>query len=161
MRLMIGATLLLLTAAATPTSLRPGLWQIASTPGTASLDGRPLGDLPYTPPTGVDTICLTPAAARDPARWLARDAAAGCILSRRSAAGGRVDMAGTCPPQAAGLTPGTVRITGRWTPTSYALRFATQNPSENGRMGFTGTLTGKRIGDCRRQASTAITVSPR
>lgn len=149
MRAMIGALMLLpLLAAATPVKLRPGLWHIASAPAGASLDGRHLDDLPYTPPAGPDTICLTPAQAADPAAWLARDSAQGCTLTRNTVAGGKVDIAGSCPPQATGLARGTVKLAGRWTPTSYALRFATTNPSENGVMGFTGTLTGKRIGDC-------------
>lgn len=142
------AITVLLLGATIPPVLQPGLWQVASAPGAATLDGRPLTDLPYTPPAGPATVCLTPAEAANPAAWLARDAAKGCDLSRRSLAGGEVHLAGTCAPQTADLARGTVRITGRWTPTSYDLRFATENPSENGRMGFTGTLTGRRVGPC-------------
>ena len=48
----------------------------------------------------------------------------------------------------AGLPRGAVRLTGRWTGTGYALRFSTTNPSENGVMGFTGAMTGRRVGPC-------------
>ena len=138
---------LILTATG-PAALQPGQWQITTAPGTATLDGKPLGDLPYTGPAAPAAICLTPAQASDPAAWLGRDLPSGCTFSRKSIANGRVDLAGTCPPQADGLARGNIRLTGRWTPTGYALRFATSNPSENGVMGFTGTMTGQRIGAC-------------
>ena len=153
MRLLLAAPLLLL-AAASPPSFRPGLWQVSSAPGTAALNGKPLGDLPYTPPTAPGSICLSPADAGDArADWLTRDLAPGCTITRSSRANGRVDVTATCPPQAPGLARGSVRLTGRWTPTSYDLRFATANPSENGVMGFTGSMTGKRVGDCVNPAA--------
>ena len=137
----------LLTLAAVAPALQSGRWQVTSAPTGATLDGRPLGDLPYTPPAP-QSLCLTATDAADPAAWLARDAAKGCALTTRTLAGGRVELSGTCPPSAKGLTRGTVRITGRWTPTSYDLRFVTTNPSENGVMGFSGAMTGRRIGAC-------------
>lgn len=139
---------LMLLAATAPAAFQPGQWQVATAPGTATLDGKPLGDLPYSGPDAPDSFCLAAAQAADPAAWLARDIAPGCTLTRRVIAGGRVDLAGTCPPQAPGLPRGTVRLTGRYSPTGYALRFVTTNPSENGVMGFTGTMTGKRVGEC-------------
>ena len=149
--LRFATTLVLpLLLAATPAGFTPGLWQITSAPGVATLDGQPLGDLPYTPPTAPESVCVPAGELRDPAAWLSRTVAEGCTLTRRSIARGRVDIAGACPPQAPGLRPGAVRLTGRWTPGAYDLRFVTTNPSENGVMGFTGTLTGKRIGDCPR-----------
>lgn len=139
---------LLLLLAAAPAGFTPGQWQLTSAPGTATLDGRPLRDLPYTPPTAPETMCVTASELRDPAAWLARGVAEGCTFTRRSIAGGRIAMTGTCAPQAPGLARGTLRLTGRWTPTGYDLRFTTANPSENGVMGFTGTMTGKRVGAC-------------
>lgn len=140
---------LLLLAATAPAPLQPGRWEVTSTPTGASLDGRPLGDLPYTPPTAPDTACLTPEAAADPAAWIARDVAQGCTLTRRIVRNGRIDLTASCPPQDAGLARGTVRLTGRYTADSYHLRFVTANPSENGVMGFTGTVSATRVGACR------------
>lgn len=139
---------LALLATSAPAALQPGQWQVASTPGIATLNGRPLGDLPYTPPDMPDSVCLSPTQARDPAAWLARDVAPGCSFTRKQVAAGRIDLAGTCPPQAPGLARGTVRLSGRFTSTSYTLRFATTNPSENGVMGFTGTVVARRVGAC-------------
>ena len=138
----------LLVGAVAPAGLTPGLWQLSSAPGTATLDGRPLGDLPYTPPTAPEQVCVSAAQVADTAGFLSRGVAEGCTFARRSTARGRVDLTGTCQPQAPGLARGRVRVTGRWTPTSYDLHFTTANPSENGVMGFTGTMSGKRVGTC-------------
>lgn len=139
-----------LLTAATPAGFTPGLWQITSAPGTATLNGQPLGDLPYTPPAAPESVCVPASVLKNPAAWLSRTVAEGCTLTRRSVARGQVDIAGSCPPQAPGLAKGAVRLTGRWTPVGYDLRFVTTNPSENGVMGFTGSMTGKRIGSCPR-----------
>ena len=144
MRLFLALPLLF---AAAPAGFTPGLWQLTSAPGTATLNGRSLGDLPYSGPAVPPTICLTPTEASS-TDWLTRDLAPGCTVTRRSLAGGRIDLAATCPPQAEGLAGGTVRVTGRWTPTRYDLRFTTSNPSENGVMGFSGTMSGRRVGTC-------------
>lgn len=139
-----------LAVAAAPAGFAPGQWEMMSAPGIATLDGRALGDLPYTASTAPDRVCLSAADVQDPATLLSRTVAQGCTFTRRSVAGGRIDIAGTCAPQAPGLAGGTVRLTGRWTPVSYEVRFTTSNPSENGVMGFSGTMTGKRIGPCPR-----------
>lgn len=137
-----------LTGAATPpTRLSPGEWQIENVPVGASLDGRALGDLPYTP-GAPQRVCLSAADAVDPARWFLRDSGKGCTIAERSIAGGRVAIAATCPGQAAGDAPGTVHLTGTWAPGRYDLRFATTTVGENGTMGFTGTITGRRLGAC-------------
>lgn len=146
MRRLAASLALILLAAAPATPLRPGLWQVESAPQAATLDGRKLGQLPYAAPPP-QTICLTPAEAADPAGWLARDSAE-CTLTRRKVTGGAVAISGTCPSPDAGRPRGTVRMTGRVAATSYALRFATIVNGENGRMGFDGTMTGKRVGDC-------------
>jgi hypothetical protein len=140
------AALMLVAAAPAAPLLRPGLWLVDSTPQAATLDGRKLDELPYAPPPP-QRICLSAAQAADPASWFARDSA-GCTLTRRRVAAGAVAIEGTCPSPDAGLARGTVRMTGRYTANSYALRFATIVNGDNGRMGFDGTMTGKRIGDC-------------
>jgi hypothetical protein len=147
MRRIAASTIFLLVAAAPATPpLRSGLWEVESTPEAATLDGRKLAQLPYDPPPP-QTICLSPADAADPARWFARDSAE-CSLSQRAVGNGQVAIAGTCPSPDSGKPRGTVRISGRYTATSYALRFATIVNGDNGRMGFDGTMTGKRVGDC-------------
>lgn len=140
--------LLFLVAAATPAGFRPGRWLVSSAPATATLNGKPLGDLPYQAPIEPSYVCLTATQAADPVRWLTHDAAADCTFTKRSLAGGRVDLAGSCAPVLDGASRGTVSFTGRWTTTTYRVRFATTTASENGAMGFTGILTGRRVGVC-------------
>lgn len=141
------AALLLVGGAPPSATLRPGLWRYDNVPTGASLDGRALGDLPYTP-AGPQEVCMSPAEAADPARWFLRDSGTGCSVTRAVVAGGAVDIAATCPGQAAGDAPGTVHLTGTWSADRYALRFATTTIGENGTMGFTGTIAGRRVGAC-------------
>ena len=136
-----------LLAAAPAPALRPGLWQFRNVPTGAALDGRPLADLPAAPATD-ETICLAPADAADSARWLARDTGADCTITRRAMSGGKVDIAGTCSPAEDRGAPGTLHLSGTWTPTGYRLTFATVAHGENGAMSFTGTMTGHHVGDC-------------
>ncbi len=139
--------IVLLLAAAPSAPLRPGLWRFTNTPTAASLDGRALNELPVSPPTS-ETVCLTPADAAAPARWLARDLQGDCTLTKTGVAGNKVDIAGTCPASDEGRAPGSLSLTGRYTATSYDLRFATFAHGENGTMGFAGAMTGARVGDC-------------
>lgn len=139
---------LLLLAAAAGSTPQPGLWEISSAPQQATLNGHALGDLPYTPPTAPDRQCLAAADLADPVALVAKQAPEGCSVTRRVPSTTGVTLTGTCPPQAPGLARGTFRLVGRWTPTSYAVRFTTANPSENGVMGFTGRVDARRVGAC-------------
>lgn len=143
---MLPLPALLAATAAVPT-LQPGAWEYINYPGVASLDGRALADLPYTPPPP-ERLCLTKSQAANPAAWLARDTPGDCTITRSSVTGGRVDIRGTCPPAAPGFAAGTLVLTGRWSATSYDLDFKTVTRAENGTMGFSGRLTGKRLGAC-------------
>ena len=147
LRLLTTPLLLVALAAAPASTLQPGLWRFDNVPQTATLDGRRLADLPYTP-SGPQTMCGTPADAATPAKWFARDSGNDCTFTRQSVANGKVDITGTCPPSQPGFDRGTVALTARWTSSGHALRFATLTHGDQGRMAFGGTMTGKRIGDC-------------
>ena len=148
MKALYPATALLLLAAAPAATPRPGLWELSSAPQQATLNGRPLGDLPYTPPTAPDRQCLAAADLADPVALVEKQAPPGCTVTHRTASAHGVTMTGACPPQTEGLASGTFRLTGTWTQASYSVRFTTANPSENGVMGFTGRVDGRRVGAC-------------
>ena len=138
----------LLAAAAAPVALTPGLWAVTSAPVQATLDGRPLTDLPYTPPATPEMQCVAPALARTPAALVERQVPDGCTVARRTVTRAGLSLAGTCRPQAAGLPAGAFTLAAQWSATRYRVRFTTLNPSENGRMGFTGVIEGSRVGAC-------------
>ena len=133
-------------AASTP-GFRPGLWELRSAPTAATLDGRSLGELPYEAPPP-EQVCLTAADAAKPAAWLGRGMPGECKIARSKLSGGKVDIAATCAPKPRDVRAGTMRLTGTWSPDRYDLRFSTISHGENGTMGFDGTMTGKRLGDC-------------
>ncbi len=138
--------LLPLLAAGSDAQLRPGLWELVNKPGVATLDGKELDDLPLGE-IKTQKVCLAPAEAADPARFFARDTLADCRIVKSDLAGGRVQINGACPNQEEG-NEGTLELKGRFDPQSYQLDFASRAEDFQGVMTFSGTLTGRRVGDC-------------
>ena len=147
MRPILPVLAVLLLGAAPSARLHPGLWEIRNDPDAATLDGKVLHDLPLDA-IRPQQVCMTPAEAADPATWLARDSAADCTLTKRRLGGGKVDIAGSCPAQEEGKPAGSLRLGGTWAPERFAMRFRTTSFGSNGTMGFSGTMVGRRIGDC-------------
>lgn len=126
--------------------LQPGLWEIRNTPGVATLDGRALAELPIGP-IKTETICLAASDVADPARFLARDIGQDCRTGKATAVAGKVEIAGTCPNQVEG-PDSTFELKGRFESGRYEVDFATTAIGENGRMTFSGKMTGRRVGAC-------------
>ena len=61
--------------------------------------------------------------------------------------GGKVKIAGTCPNQLEG-PESTFEPIGRYDGDSYRVDFATAAVGDNGRMTFSGTMTGRKTGVC-------------
>ena len=132
--------------AAADTTLAPGLWEIRNTPGVATLDGRPLDDLPLGE-IKTQQVCLAAAEAADPAIFFARDTQADCRITAIAAVGGKIDIDGVCPNPDEG-TEGTLKLSGGYAADSYELDFSTRAEDFQGVMTFSGKLTGRRIGAC-------------
>ena len=142
----IGAAASSLLVAAADTPLASGMWEMRNTPGVATLDGRALDDLPIGP-IKTEMVCLSAAEAAKPVGFLTRDLGADCTVSSGTVADGRVKVAGRCPNQVEG-PDGTFELAGRLGGNSYEVDFATSAIGENGRMTFSGKMTGRRIGSC-------------
>ena len=139
------ALVLLLASGAAP--LKTGAWEILNTPGVAALDGQALNELPIEPVTS-SRICLTAKDAADPAAFFNRDMDSACKISKSSAAGGEVHIAGTCPNQVGEGPEGQFELKGKFDSTSYDIDFATIAFGENGKMTFSGNLKGRHLGSC-------------
>jgi hypothetical protein len=124
----------------------PGLWETRNAPGTASLDGRPLKELPL-PPLEPERVCLSPADAADPARFLAGATAPDCRITSSTWAAGRARVEASCASPDGGKE-GKMILSGRYSKDQYTIGFDTTAYGNNGRMGFTGKLIGRRLGDC-------------
>jgi hypothetical protein len=142
---ILGIAVVLVAARDMP--LASGLWEIRNTPGVAKLDGKTLANLPLAP-IRTDTICLTAAAAAAPAAFFTRDLGEGCTNDDAVVHGGKVGIAGTCPNQDGEGERGRYTLAGSYAGDSYTVQFATDVVGENGRMTFSGTMTGKRVGAC-------------
>lgn len=135
-----------LLAASDAAPLEAGLWEVTNTPGVAKLDGRELSDLPLFEIVS-QQLCLTPEEAANPARFLAGDLAGECELGAVAVRGARLSLSGICPSPD-GREPGSVVLAGAAEPGRYSLEFETITFGENGKMSFTGKLSGRRIGPC-------------
>lgn len=125
-----------------------GLWQIVSVPGVATRHGRPLTDLPYTPSPPDPPVCMTTAAFADPVALIEQQTPESCRATRRMRSSGRVTITGVCPINEGHGAQGRYTLIGRWNATSYAIRYTTSTPSPEGMLGFSGTMTATRLGDC-------------
>ena len=137
---------LLLLVGAADASLESGMWEMRNTPGVATLDGRALDELPIGP-IKTQTICLAAREAADPVLFLTRDLGADCAVANATVAGGKIRIGGTCPNQLEGPN-GTFELSGRLGRDSYEVDFATAAVGDNGRMTFSGKMTGRRVGAC-------------
>ncbi len=145
---LAAAPAFLLLLAAGDTRLSPGLWEVRNTPGVATLDGRPLAELPIGP-IKTQTLCLGAAELNDPARFFARDLDPACKVSSSRARGGMVKIGGTCPNQIEG-PDANFSLSGRFGRARYEVDFETVAIGNNGRMTFSGKMTGRRVGACPR-----------
>jgi len=137
-------SLLLLGTADTP--LSAGLWEVRNSPGVATLDGRTLSELPIGP-IRTQKICLSPAELAKPVAFLIRDLGQDCVVANAKLAGGRVKVAGSCPNQLEG-PDGAFELNGRLASGRYDVAFKTTAFGDNGRMTFSGKMTGRRLGRC-------------
>ena len=144
--LIVAVPSLLLFLTAANASLKSGMWEIRNTPGVATLDGRALDQLPIGP-IRTQTICLAAQEAANPVLLLTRDLGQDCAVVSATVAGGRVRIGGTCPNQLEG-PDGTFELTGKLGRDSYQVDFATSAVGDNGRMTFSGKMTGRRVGNC-------------
>lgn len=140
------ASLSLLLLAAGDAPLRAGLWEIRNTPGVATLANRPLSELPLSPIKS-ETVCLAAAEALDPVRFFTRDMGEDCTVANGVVKSGSVAIAGSCPNQLEG-PDGSFEISGKLGSASYEVDFATTAYGDNGKMTFSGKMTGRRVGDC-------------
>jgi hypothetical protein len=144
LRFVIIAAPLLLAAADTP--FTNGLWELRNVPGVATLDGRPLAELPIGP-IKTHRLCIRTGKEADPNSFLTRDLGADCKVTSAKLSGGKIDIKGTCPNVSEGPA-GIFRLTGKAGRDRYAVDFQTTAFGENGRMTFSGKMSGRRVGIC-------------
>ncbi len=142
----IAASFLLLLVGAAEPGLEGGQWEVRNTPGVATLDGRSLSELPIGP-IKTETMCLAGLDSAGLARFLVGDLGEDCTIATSSVRGGKVRIAGSCPNQLEG-PDSSFELTGRYDGDSYSVNFATAAVGDNGRMTFSGTMTGRKTGAC-------------
>jgi len=90
--------------------------------------------------------CMSDAEAANPAASLAAGGGAGggaggCTFTKQTFAGGAIDIAGTCGQAQ-------MAFTGTYTPTTMDMQFTTTMSMGPQQVRTSGTVTGRRTGDC-------------
>lgn len=142
----LGLSGFLVLSGATDTTLDAGRWDIRNTPGVATLDGRALSELPIGE-IKTQSTCLPNLDAGGLARFLTSDLGESCKIVSSTVGGGKLMIAGTCPNELEG-PDATFQLTGKYARDGYAIDFATTAVGNNGRMTFSGQMTGKKTGSC-------------
>lgn len=137
-----------------PIAMQPGQWEFTTTMTDVEIPGGPAEAVEAARsalgPPRTESYCVSPEEAANPAAWLAspRGNTSNCTFSRTTFADGRVDIAGTCTSE--DQQPLEIGLAGDFT--AMDVRAAITAQAGNGWMHLRGTLTGRRLGDCRPEA---------
>lgn len=135
-------------------ALQPGQWEMVTKVTDAEVPGAPPAmaaqmkqAIASTPPQ-TQSRCISPAEAANPVAGLANPSgnAAGCTFGKQTFAGGRIDIAATCPSP----TGGTMQTTfaGTYTATTMNINFSANIQGGSQQVRTSGLLTARRTGDC-------------
>jgi len=134
-------------------TLQPGNWELTTKMTDIELPGQPpavaaaakqqMGNQAQT-----QTRCITEAEAANPAGGMMSPSgnAQGCTFTKQTFAGGTIDVAGSCPGPGGGTMQTT--LTGTYTQTEMNARITANIQGGPQQMRMSGTLTGRRTGDC-------------
>ena len=156
-QLLLAAPMALLFACSgSAVSLQPGQWETTvrfsdiQAPGAPEAMLVPMRAAMSQPQ--VNSQCMTPAQAANPAASLANPGGGGaCQYSESTFAGGRIKVRGTCQ----GAGPGAVSMSmeGSYTATTMQAQVSSEMQMPQGQPGprsirMSGTLSGRRTGEC-------------
>jgi len=144
--LVLAASSPALLAADDRLPVRPGLWEVVNRPGVATLDGRTLDSLPLFK-IEPERLCLDRAKAVEPATFLPGELRENCRITETRIEGSQIVVKGSCPSLDGG-EDGTLLLKGKLEPERYSVDFETSAAGDNGLMTFSGTLSGRRLGEC-------------
>ncbi len=134
-------------------SLQPGQWEMTTrmtdvtVPGMApAMAAQMKAAVTNQPQT--QTRCITPAEAANPAGGMMSPSGnpQGCTFTSQTFSGGAINVAGSCP----GPGGGTVQtsLEGTYTATTMDTRISANVEGGPQPMRMSGTMTGRRTGDC-------------
>ncbi|MDQ8758060.1 DUF3617 domain-containing protein [Sphingosinicella sp. LHD-64] len=163
-RLVLLAPVLALVAACSqgPDTIQPGQWEMAvqmtefDAPGAPPEVANQMRAMMATGQSQTQARCITPEEAANPTRGMMNPSgqAEGCTYTEQTFAGGRIQIAGSCPVPG---NRGTVKttMTGSYTATTMETRLnseidagANAPPGAPRIVRMGGTMTGRRTGDC-------------
>lgn len=134
-------------------SLQPGQWEMTTKMTDIEIPGAPPAmaaqmKQAMTAQAQTQSRCITAAEAANPAGNLASPSgnAQGCTFSKQTFSGGSIDVAGSCPGPAGGTMETT--LAGAYSATTMDTRITANIQGGPQPMRMSGTMTGRRTGDC-------------
>lgn len=134
-------------------SLQPGQWEMTTKMTDIEIPGAPPAmaaqmKQAMTAQAQTQSRCITAAEAANPAGNMASPSgnAQGCTFSKQTFSGGSIDVAGSCPGPAGGTME--TSLSGSYTATTMDTRISANIQGGPQPMRMSGTMTGRRTGDC-------------
>jgi hypothetical protein len=150
---LLAPTMALIVACGSNTALQPGNWEMTTKMTDIELPGQPPAmaaqmKQAMAAQAQTQTRCITPQEAANPAGGMMSPSgnAQGCTFSKQTFSGGTIDVAGSCPVPTGGRAE--TSLTGTYTGTEMNARITANVTGGPQQMRMSGTLTGRRIGDC-------------
>lgn len=143
----------LIFACSSNNSLQAGQWEFTTKMTDIEIPGAPPAmaeqmKQAMASQAQTQSRCITPAEAANMGGNLANPSgsAQGCTFSKQTFAGGTIDVAGTCQAPTGGTVATT--LTGTYTAQALDARISANVTGGPQQMRMTGTMTGRRTGDC-------------
>jgi len=150
---ILALTVALIVACGSNTALQPGQWEFTTKITDIEVPGQPpamAAQMKQAMASQAQTQsrCITQAEASNMGGSLANPSgsAQGCTFTKQTFAGGTIDVAGTCQAPTGGTVATT--LTGTYTATALDARIAANVTGGPQQMQMSGTMTGRRTGDC-------------
>ena len=151
-RLMLFTPVVMLVAACGNTyEVQPGQWEMTTRFSSVEIPGMPpamaqqmqaqLANRPQ-----VQTTCITPAQAANPAGGMFSRDPQGCTFTEQTFSGGTIRVRGSCQTPGQGQTQ--MSYEGRYTQTTMEGNLTAEVSGGPQNMRMAGTMTGRRTGDC-------------
>ena len=159
--LLTPAVALIAACSGSSDSIQPGQWEMTTRMTEIEVPGAPeaLANQMRTAMANqaqTESRCITPEEAANPTRGMMNPTgkAEGCTFTDQTFAGGRISLAGSCPaPGGQGTV--TTNLTGTYTATTMETQVraevqagANAPPGMPRTVRMSGTMTGRRTGDC-------------
>jgi Protein of unknown function (DUF3617) len=150
MRILIAPAVLLVAACGNTYEVQPGQWEMTTRFTSVEMPGMPPAlaqqmQQQVASQPQVQTTCITPAQAANPAGGMFSQDPQGCTFTEQTFSGGSIRVRGSCQT---GQGRTQMSYEGRYTQTTMEGNISAEVTGGPQTMRMAGTMTARRTGDC-------------